>query len=209
MRYFLLLVVAAACHAAPAAVPHSTALFHPDSASMNTPCPHTYTVLFQTTKGNFEVQVEQAWAPNGAQRFYNLVKNGEQGCECCCRCRCYNLSGHHSITDSVFVRILQRRCLLPYRSELYGPIWHSWEPEACLHVARYCHLNIIALFFVQATKPSSPDADIHDDKVVESNKPGYITFATAGPNTRTTQVNAKKTCITLGLINRVVSVLFN
>lgn len=84
LLYFLLLVAAAACHAAPAAVLHSTALFHPDSASMNSPCPHTYTVLFQTTKGNFEVQVEQAWAPNGAQRFYNLVKNGEQGCSCSC-----------------------------------------------------------------------------------------------------------------------------
>ena len=34
----------------------------------------------------------------------------------------------------------------------------------------------------------STDANIPDDKVVESNKPGYITFATAGPNTRTTQV---------------------
>ena len=73
-RSFLLLVAAVACHAA---VPHATALFHPDSASMNAPCPHTYTVLFHTTKGNFEVQVEQAWAPNGAQRFYNLVKNGK------------------------------------------------------------------------------------------------------------------------------------
>ena len=80
LRCFLLLVAAAACHAVPL---HSTALFHPNSASMNTPSPHTYTVLFHTTKGNFEVQVEQAWAPNGAQRFYNLVQNGELCC-CCC-----------------------------------------------------------------------------------------------------------------------------
>ena len=75
LRFVLLLVAAVACHAA---VPHSTSLFHPNSASMNAPCPHTYTVLFHTTKGNFEVQVEQAWAPNGAQRFYNLVKNGDR-----------------------------------------------------------------------------------------------------------------------------------
>ncbi len=41
----------------------------------------------------------------------------------------------------------------------------------------------------------STDANIPDDKVVESNKPGYITFATAGPNTRTTQVKKRnKTC---------------
>jgi peptidyl-prolyl cis-trans isomerase A (cyclophilin A) len=31
-------------------------------------------------------------------------------------------------------------------------------------------------------------ASIQDDPVSQSNKPGYITFATAGPNTRTTQL---------------------
>ncbi len=31
-------------------------------------------------------------------------------------------------------------------------------------------------------------AQIPDDKVTQSNKRGYVTFATAGPNTRTTQV---------------------
>ena len=31
-------------------------------------------------------------------------------------------------------------------------------------------------------------ANIKDDPVTQSNKPGFITFATAGPNTRTTQV---------------------
>src|SRR5271167_536096 len=31
-------------------------------------------------------------------------------------------------------------------------------------------------------------ANIKDDPVTQSNKPSYITFATAGPNTRTTQL---------------------
>ncbi len=45
----------------------------------------------------------------------------------------------------------------------------------------------------------STDANIPDDKVVESNKPGYITFATAGPNTRTTQVKKEKQNMSLCL----------
>ena len=32
------------------------------------------------------------------------------------------------------------------------------------------------------------NANIKDDAVTQSNKPGFITFATAGPNTRTTQL---------------------
>ena len=36
----------------------------------------TYKVRFDTTKGAFVVEVTRAWAPRGADRFYNLVKNG-------------------------------------------------------------------------------------------------------------------------------------
>jgi peptidyl-prolyl cis-trans isomerase A (cyclophilin A) len=48
---------------------------------------------------------------------------------------------------------------------------------------------------VQFGLPSDPaigaawrDARIPDDPVTQSNRRGYVTFATAGPNTRTTQI---------------------
>lgn len=38
--------------------------------------PDTFKVQFQTSKGDFTIEVTRAWAPNGADRFYNLVKIG-------------------------------------------------------------------------------------------------------------------------------------
>jgi peptidyl-prolyl cis-trans isomerase A (cyclophilin A) len=38
--------------------------------------PAKYTVAFTTTKGRFDVQVQRAWAPRGADRFYELVRGG-------------------------------------------------------------------------------------------------------------------------------------
>jgi len=37
--------------------------------------PAMYTAKFETTAGVFQVEVHTDWAPNGADRFYNLVKN--------------------------------------------------------------------------------------------------------------------------------------
>jgi peptidyl-prolyl cis-trans isomerase A (cyclophilin A) len=45
-------------------------------ASLNQKAPDTYKVKFTTTKGDFVIEITRAWAPNGADRFYNLVKNG-------------------------------------------------------------------------------------------------------------------------------------
>ena len=36
----------------------------------------TFKAQFTTTKGDFVVEVHRDWAPLGADRFYNLVKNG-------------------------------------------------------------------------------------------------------------------------------------
>ncbi len=50
------------------------ALLHP--AMLKAQAPAVYEVRFTTTKGDFVVQVTRAWAPLGADRFYNLVKHG-------------------------------------------------------------------------------------------------------------------------------------
>lgn len=50
------------------------ALLHP--AELKAHAPETYEATFETTKGNFVIQVTRALAPLGADRFYNLVKHG-------------------------------------------------------------------------------------------------------------------------------------
>jgi peptidyl-prolyl cis-trans isomerase A (cyclophilin A) len=100
--------------------------------------PATYKVNFETSKGAFVIEVTRAWAPRGADRFYNLVKNG-------------------FFTDVRFFRVI------PGFMAQFGI--HG-DPE----VAK-----------------AWMGARFNDDPVKESNKRGYITFATAGPNTRTTQ----------------------
>ena len=38
--------------------------------------PDKFRVKVETTKGDFVIEVNRAWSPNGADRFYNLVKIG-------------------------------------------------------------------------------------------------------------------------------------
>ena len=38
--------------------------------------PETYRARLETTEGDVVIEVRRAWAPNGADRFYNLVKAG-------------------------------------------------------------------------------------------------------------------------------------
>lgn len=45
-------------------------------ADLTETAPETFQARFETTKGAFLVEVTRAWAPNGADRFYNLVRNG-------------------------------------------------------------------------------------------------------------------------------------
>jgi peptidyl-prolyl cis-trans isomerase A (cyclophilin A) len=113
------------------------ALLHP--ATLNAKAPDVYDVKFETTKGDFVVQVTRAWAPIGADRFYNLVEHG-------------------FFTDAAFFRIVPG-FIVQFGLSADPAVNRVWR-----------------------------SADIKDDPVKQTNRPGTITFATAGPNTRTTQL---------------------
>jgi peptidyl-prolyl cis-trans isomerase A (cyclophilin A) len=101
--------------------------------------PATFQVKFTTTRGDFLVTVTRAWAPIGADRFYNLVK-------------------HHFYDNASFFRVVPN-FVVQFGLSAYPPVSAAWSK-----------------------------ANLTDDPVTQSNKLGYLTFATAGPNTRTTQV---------------------
>lgn len=47
-----------------------------DPSSSAGPAPESFRVRFETTKGAFVVRCERAWAPNGVDRFHQLVRIG-------------------------------------------------------------------------------------------------------------------------------------
>ena len=108
-------------------------------AALSEKAPATYKAKFDTSKGAFVVEVTRAWAPNGADRFYNLVKNG-------------------FYDENRFFRVI---------SGFMVQFGINGNPQV-----------------------STPwrNAQIKDDPVKQSNKRAFITFATSGPNSRTTQV---------------------
>ncbi len=109
------------------------------AAQAPAPVPDVYRVKFETTKGDFVIEVTKAWAPLGAARFHTLVQR-----------------------------------------KFYDN-------------ARF--FRVISGFMVQFGLPADPAVaavwskrSLRDDKVTQSNARGTITYAMAGPNTRTTQV---------------------
>jgi peptidyl-prolyl cis-trans isomerase A (cyclophilin A) len=108
-------------------------------ASLHAIAPAMYRAEFVTTKGNFVVEVTRSLAPIGADRFYNLVKNG-------------------FFTNASFFRVVPG-FVVQFGLSANPAVNKAWE-----------------------------NAKIKDDPVKESNKRGSIVFATAGPNTRTTQL---------------------
>ncbi|MDA1230831.1 MAG: peptidylprolyl isomerase [Planctomycetota bacterium] len=115
------------------AVPISTMAEDADHA------PDTYKVLFETSKGDFTVQVHREWAPNGADRFFKLVESGYYD-----ECRFFRVVPGFMVQWGI-----------------------NGDPE-------------IQKNWVKAT--------IKDDRVTKSNTRGFITFATSGSNSRTSQL---------------------
>ncbi len=68
--------------ASPAKAAQDPAVAETGESSLPTPdqatetAPDTFRARFKTSKGDFVVEVTREWAPNGADRFYNLVKLG-------------------------------------------------------------------------------------------------------------------------------------
>jgi peptidyl-prolyl cis-trans isomerase A (cyclophilin A) len=77
--YFSLCSALLACNLVKAADTNSPAPSTPDltaPSKLTEKAPDTFKVRFDTTKGAFTVEVTRADSPNGADRFYNLVKSG-------------------------------------------------------------------------------------------------------------------------------------
>jgi peptidyl-prolyl cis-trans isomerase A (cyclophilin A) len=70
---------AAAAAATPKAAGPLASVLHPellDPSKLDEKAPTVFKAKFETTKGDFVVEVHRDWAPHGADRFYNLVKHG-------------------------------------------------------------------------------------------------------------------------------------
>lgn len=57
----------------PAAADHSMLL---TPAALTETAPDVFQARFETSRGDFVIEVHREWSPNGADRFYNLVANG-------------------------------------------------------------------------------------------------------------------------------------
>jgi len=51
-------------------------LLTPEAPEMNRRAPERFNARLETSKGVMLIEVHRDWAPNGADRFYNLVRAG-------------------------------------------------------------------------------------------------------------------------------------
>jgi cyclophilin family peptidyl-prolyl cis-trans isomerase len=135
------LLTLAACSTGPAAkneAPKKAEPAKPKLAPSTKGVPDVYKVRLDTTKGPVVIEVHREWAPLGAERFHELVKDG-------------------FYTQAAFFRVVK---------------------------------NYVAQFGLAANPAMTKkwDVPIDDDPVMRTNKLGAVSFATSGPNSRTSQV---------------------
>jgi len=53
-----------------------TLLFEPEDPAWSEAAPDTSDIVFETSRGDFVIQLVRDWAPVGVDRFYNLVRHG-------------------------------------------------------------------------------------------------------------------------------------
>lgn len=111
----------------------------PSDPSVNKQAPAQYHAVLYTSEGTVVIKCIRAWAPKGADRFYNLIKAG-------------------FYDGATFFRVVPKFVVQ------FGL---SGDPK----------VNAVWT-----------NANIKDDKVTQKNKKGSLTFATAGPDTRSTQL---------------------
>lgn len=78
-RYIAVLAVVSAwvgCAATPETPARRTLLLDPSHAEWSRPAPPVSRLRFETSKGEFVLELIREWAPIGADRFYNLVRLG-------------------------------------------------------------------------------------------------------------------------------------
>ena len=114
-------------------------LLNPESPKLNEKAPDSYKAKFEMSRGDVIIEVTRDSAPRGADRFYNLVKNG-------------------FFDDQRFFRVV---------------------PGFIVQWGIHGDPKVSAIW---------READFTDDPVKWSNLRGTITFATSGPNSRTTQM---------------------
>jgi peptidyl-prolyl cis-trans isomerase A (cyclophilin A) len=131
-------LLAAGCGGGGSSSGPPSALLHP--GKLKAKSPQLYTVTFKTTKGTFTIGVHRTWAPQAADRFYNLVKA-------------------HFFDGVEFFRVVPN-FVVQFGISPYPAVSKAWE---------------------HATIPDDPTVGI-------PNRRGAVSFASAGPNTRTTQV---------------------
>lgn len=128
-----------ACGGDDTALDEDSPLLNPGSEAMNRTAPESFRARFETTAGDFTVEVNRSWAPHGADRFYNLVRHG-------------------FYDGTRFFRVLDG-FVAQFGISGDPAVTRAWEGRT-----------------------------IPDDPVEHGNERGTITFATSGPNSRTTQL---------------------